>query len=777
MKRELFDDFPVDTKRRAKLEGGHSRSSCVGDAAKSLLELDKSLLQWPDAGEFLMGEEVHGGGAVVQEALVKVIELGDAICAELAIRHLSKLVPLDTNILERAVRAVARPLCPATVLQQAFRSFSFLPEVSVPLVRLALEASRDARPATRVECLRVLAQLGVGSQTGLEEGLRQFAGEDANGRVRAAAIDGIMVLHQRGESRLPLAAMWETALMGLGDDESCVRKSSLKLFWLLATQYRDEEAPSPPKWRLRDRVFVLMCAGVLDASLSVREAAATLLGTLPAPNHNVMMQSLSKKNLLEKRAEYGGGGGGEERLSSVVAPVGAQWGSIALQDQQAVGAFVHALEEEFAEVRLAALESMCNLSPLYAPFAAEALEHIVDMLHDESGEVRLRAIHSLRRMGAAGDGTARLRAEHLGLLMFLLSEANTAIRRAVQQLLQEVLHPDTTAFRNTVVCLCGNFVRYPEDFEHVLASLVGLGKRHAVVVELLVEQLLGLDHPGFLVQERTIADRQYVAVLVMLLSAASVNARVMSHVPVLSLKHADYLKLKYARLFGDEESEIDASHDVLVDKDATRAVLLLAQGNELRRDALLVFERHVIGTGRKRFASVWIAAVHAWLVAAPQEELLRCLFELEFGYVGLPEHMCKRISEMRTSLVLSPSNFLSDCGRHVRPITGQILAVSSFGVEYLGVLPYPVEVRGAIVWPDEVLSPGQFAVLCVFPDRSFQLVEISKFERVADAWEFAVSTNWTVKNSAWSESCCVFVTLVRRFTLLSGGVQEIVKET
>ncbi len=766
-------------------------SKSFGGGGACFAEDGEGVLRWCDFGSVVLDERV----SAVQ--LVHMVERGDSVCAETALRVLASKCGqqqqqeqqqeqqeqqeqhnsfLDDSLVRRVVAAVGRSDAAASVLQQALRSLAPLPRFAASIHRLALDAANDSRAATRAECLKVLASSSASSDKTafgdslrhIENGLIEFASSDSDGRVRASAVEGLCALQQRGASRAALAALWETALRALDDDEWRVREQAVRLLWLLGCRHADEHTPGgggQGGGSLRDRAFVVMCAAILDPCLKVREVAAALIGSMPCASHQHMMQSLSKKTSQDLAGAPNSSG------NVVVVPgnLEAQWGSDSLIDQQSVGAFVHALEEEFAEVRLAALKSMCELSLKYAPFAAEALEHIVDMLHDESSDVRLEAIHSLRRMGAAGGlGTARLRSEHLALLMFLLSEAHTGIRRAVQQLLQEVAHPDTASFRNTVVCLCGNFVRYEEDFDHVLAALAGLGRRHAFMVELLVEQLLGLDLPGFLVQERTIGDRQYVAVLILLLSAGCENPCVMNHVPALSRKHADYLKLKYRHLFfiggdHDEHSASDSKDVFMIEKDALRALQMLHQG--FREDALLLFERHVASSrGSTSFAAVWISVIQAVLAGGRPEELSRLLYQLEFGFLGLPEHFKKRLAELRQSFVsvLPPQDFLADAAQS-KPLTGQIMVASTFGVDFLGQLSYPVQMRGMFSWPTS--SPTQdFAIFCVFPDRSYQIVELATtFASSADHIEFSASANWKVRNRAWSESCLVHVTLVRRF--------------
>lgn len=70
--------------------------------------------------------------------------------------------------------------------------------------------------------------------------------------------------------------------------------------------------------------------------------------------------------------------------------------SISLMSSGACGAFVHGLEDEFLEVRSAAVESLCQLSLNNPDFANLSLDFLVDMFNDEIEDVRLKAIDSLR---------------------------------------------------------------------------------------------------------------------------------------------------------------------------------------------------------------------------------------------------------------------------------------------------------------------------------------------------------------------------------------------
>ena len=62
------------------------------------------------------------------------------------------------------------------------------------------------------------------------------------------------------------------------------------------------------------------------------------------------------------------------------------------------GAFVHSLEDEFMEVRSAAVVSMGHLCMISSMFGSLSLDYLVDMFNDEIENVRLLAIYCLRKV-------------------------------------------------------------------------------------------------------------------------------------------------------------------------------------------------------------------------------------------------------------------------------------------------------------------------------------------------------------------------------------------
>lgn len=64
----------------------------------------------------------------------------------------------------------------------------------------------------------------------------------------------------------------------------------------------------------------------------------------------------------------------------------------------ACGAFIHGLEDEFLEVRVESVDSLCNLAVGCPKLAAKSIDFLVDMFNDEIEMVRLKAILALTKI-------------------------------------------------------------------------------------------------------------------------------------------------------------------------------------------------------------------------------------------------------------------------------------------------------------------------------------------------------------------------------------------
>ena len=129
------------------------------------------------------------------------------------------------------------------------------------------------------------------------------------------------------------------------------------------------------KIRLIDDGFVKICDMVNDISIKVRTKACAILGSFEDIDSKYLMQTLSKQimsNLRQKASvaemeREGQGyhvnrGGARKAFFSPEGDTEISQEEISLLETGACGAFVHGLEDEFQEVRLAA--TCMSLSPV-----------------------------------------------------------------------------------------------------------------------------------------------------------------------------------------------------------------------------------------------------------------------------------------------------------------------------------------------------------------------------------------------------------------------------
>jgi len=82
----------------------------------------------------------------------------------------------------------------------------------------------------------------------------------------------------------------------------------------------------------------------------------------------------------------------------------------------AMGAFVHGLEDEFSEVRLAAIFSISRLASRASVLQKVAVEALIDMVNDEIAEVRIASIQGVGDM-LQGCGLLRLNSDQLNVCL------------------------------------------------------------------------------------------------------------------------------------------------------------------------------------------------------------------------------------------------------------------------------------------------------------------------------------------------------------------------
>ncbi|KAM4789323.1 integrator complex subunit 4-like protein 2 [Cyanocitta cristata] len=268
---------------------------------------------------------------------------------------------------------------------------------------------------------------------------------------------------------------------------------------------------------------------VSDGSWVVRVQAAKLLGSMQQVSSHFLEQTLDKKLMSDLRRKRTAHERAKELYSSGEFSSGRKWGddapkeeidtgAVNLIESGACGAFVHGLEDEMYEVRIAAVEALCMLAQSSPSFAEKCLDFLVAMFNDEIEEGRLHSIHTMRKIS----NNITLREDQLDTVLAVLEDSSRDIREALHELLCCTNVSTKEGIHLALVELLKNLTKYPTDRESIWKCLKFLGSRHPTLVLPLVPELLST-HPFFDTPEPDMDDPAFVidiAVLVLIFNAA-----------------------------------------------------------------------------------------------------------------------------------------------------------------------------------------------------------------------------------------------------------------
>lgn len=365
---------------------------------------------------------------------------------------------------------------------------SKLPEnqaTQVRLVDVACKHLTDTSHGVRNKCLQLLGNLGSleKSVTKDTEGLtardvQKIIGDyfsDQDPRVRTAAIKAMLQLHERG---LKLhQTIYNQACKLLSDDYEQVRSAAVQLIWVVSQLYPESIVPIPSsneEIRLVDDAFGKICHMVSDGSWVVRVQAAKLLGSMEQVSSHFLEQTLDKKLMSDLRRKRTAHERAKELYSSGEFSSGRKWGddapkeeidtgAVNLIESGACGAFVHGLEDEMYEVRIAAVEALCMLAQSSPSFAEKCLDFLVDMFNDEIEEVRLQSIHTMRKIS----NNITLREDQLDTVLAVLEDSSRDIREALHELLCCTNVSTKEGIHLALVELLKNLTKYPTDRDSI----------------------------------------------------------------------------------------------------------------------------------------------------------------------------------------------------------------------------------------------------------------------------------------------------------------------
>ncbi|KAI9595034.1 armadillo-type protein [Syncephalis fuscata] len=360
--------------------------------------------------------------------------------------------------------------------------------------------------------------------------------DDRDPRVRRHALDALR-RYQAAGGDIGKQVYERCNLLLQLDEEESVRLAALTNISAFAFT---SSVPLTPY--VREEVFIAICDAANDAMPSVREQICRLLGYFHDVDTALLLQTLYKTM--------------RSGLSRKRVPASA------------CGAFVHGLEDEFEEVRRAAIDSICKLSLACKPFASEAIKSLLDMVNDENDAVRLRAIRALK---AIGHYTHNVRiATHAMLKYARFENISQEIHEFINDLLAKLEH-------------------WPADQLAACRMFGEIGKSHAFELVGTRNELLG-HQEGVAPAEKPLLGTADIFLLCILFNAATKAPQLLNGLSNAMFRHYMLIRDTHPKcmpsiLSFPETAELPRS--LLMERR-----LSLCQGDELDEDPTR-FEHHI----------------------------------------------------------------------------------------------------------------------------------------------------------------------------------------
>ncbi|KAH9491801.1 Integrator complex subunit 4 [Bulinus truncatus] len=453
------------------------------------------------------------------------------------------------------------------VVSQIFvtaKTVSQMFSLSSPYIQHFMRASfknvLDSNHQVRKSCLQLIGCLASCEQqrkdtpaspdwpVSIQEVLTRYI-SDEDPRVRCTAFEAMLTLHNSGQ--FLSISVYQQACNALTDDYEGVRLAAIQLIWVLSHLYPESLVPvtdSSEELRLIDDGFAKICNMVTDISVKVKVKACQLLGSLHLVSPKFLEQTLDKKIMSQLRRKRTAHERAREQYASGEWSSGQKWAddapredvdpdSVNLLSIGACGAFIHGLEDEYLDVRNAALDSLCELASNSPQFSFLSQDSIIDMFNDEIESVRLNAINSLRKISH----NLLLREDQVEVILGVLKDFSPSSREALRNMLGHVRLSTRNCINSCVMALLDNLQRYPQDRNSVWRCSQQLGAKHSAHTLALAPDLLCL-HPYLDTPEPDMDDPAYITVLILVFNAGFVSPAMIPFFQEHTRRHYSYLR-------------------------------------------------------------------------------------------------------------------------------------------------------------------------------------------------------------------------------------------
>ncbi|XP_018514824.1 protein SIEL isoform X2 [Brassica rapa] len=339
--------------------------------------------------------------------------------------------------------------------------------------------------------------------------------------IRRVALDGLVYVCEAGgfDHARAVQGCYARAVELLDDDEDSVRSSAVRAVsvWGKVLIASKEDAN---RRECSDAVFLQLCSVVRDMSVDVRVEVFKAFGVIGTASESIILQTLSKKVL---RAA-GKGKKPQNRFSNESADAAA-----------AAGVFIHGFEDEFYEVREAAVESFHSLSVNSIEFPDEAVCLLMDMLYDDYMVVRLKALEALHHI--AHMGNLKIQETYIPAFLDAIVDTSENIRLTARNILKLAKLPDMKLVNKGVDGVLKSLEMYPQDEPDILSTLFLLGQNHSNFVVNIIKRFrakLETDSGN----KSEFNSRQVSAFLMFIISAPLSNKQSITSIPPLAFSYS-----------------------------------------------------------------------------------------------------------------------------------------------------------------------------------------------------------------------------------------------
>ncbi|KMZ64312.1 hypothetical protein ZOSMA_376G00190, partial [Zostera marina] len=193
-----------------------------------------------------------------------------------------------------------------------------------------------------------------------------------------------------------------------------------------------------------------ICTMTRDMDSKVRIEAFTALGKVKLVSESMLLQSLSKKILVNCKGVKG---------------AIAEYSKLSIKGSKcslssAAGAFIHGLEDEFHEVRTAASFSLGMLTVFSIPFTSGVINLLMDMLNDDAMIIKMQTFKILLNISQYDQ--LKVQEIHMPMFLGMLSDINASIRHAARKVLCTIMLPNMELFKSSIHTLLTNLKTYPQ---------------------------------------------------------------------------------------------------------------------------------------------------------------------------------------------------------------------------------------------------------------------------------------------------------------------------